>query len=163
MKWALSLCLLLSPLASAEERSFRLDGGETVRYEIVASGGRSARPTADRLMRHLVAGEIDQAARLSNAPKRRLQILRSFRESVGEAEFKRVFADYSGPQSRFVAEIAMGRHRVLVWQLGTSAETYAGQYYVEAASGFLMDDEPSEARSRLQRLLGAYRAGKVSF
>jgi hypothetical protein len=57
-----------------------------------------------------------------------------------------------------VAELALGRHRLLVWELAGAGGRIAGQYYVEADGGFLMDDRPSEARSRLQRALEDYRA-----
>ena len=61
----------------------------------------SARPTAERILKHLSSGDIDAAAALSNAPERRAQVLRDYRDRVGEVEFKRIFTEYaSRPSAR---------------------------------------------------------------
>ena len=58
-------------------------------------------------------------------------MLRDYRESVGEAEFKRVFAQYLAPENRLLAEIAIDNRRLLVWDLREGAKHIAGQYFVE--------------------------------
>ena len=77
---------------------------------------------------------------------------------MGEEEFKRVFGRYFHPQNRLVAEYRLGVHRLLIWDLGEEAHHLAGQFYVEIEEGkFLMDDAPSEERSRLRQALDSYR------
>jgi hypothetical protein len=154
----LSLFFLVAVLARAEERVLELGKGETLRYEILDSNtpkSRSARETAERILRHLAVGEIEEAAALSNSPQQRSEVLRDYRTSVGDEEFKRVFGQYR--QNRIVAEIAMGSHRLIIWDLAETSHHLAGQFYVEVAGHFLMDDVPSEARSRLRRVLQSYR------
>jgi hypothetical protein len=125
---------------------------------IEPSDPSSARAAAHELLGHLAQGRIEAAAALSNAPERRLEVLREYRAAIGDKAFRRVFAEYLDPANRVVAELALGRHRLLVWELAGAGGRIAGQYYVEADGGFLMDDRPSEARSRLQRALEDYRA-----
>jgi hypothetical protein len=120
----------------------------------------SARPAAMRILRHLAEGDIGEAAAHSNAPRRRFEVLRDYRDAVGEDEFKRIFGRYFAAQNRLLAEVAVGRHRLLVWQLGEAADRLAGQYYVEVEGKFLLDDVPSRERSELRRVLEAYRSGK---
>jgi hypothetical protein len=118
----------------------------------------SALATARALLGHLAAGKIEQAAALSNAPQRRYEVLRDYRASVGQEEFKRVFAQYLRPENRVIAEFALGPRRLLIWELGDARRHLAGQYYVEVNDGvFLMDDLPSDERSKLQRVLETYR------
>jgi len=129
-----------------------------LRYEVLDASvpeSRSARATAGQVLRHLAEGSIEKAAALSNAPQRRLEVLRDYRASVGDDEFKRVFAQYLG--NRIVEEIAIGPRRLLIWDLAEAAHHLAGQYYVEVEGGFLMDDVPSEERARLTRVLQSYR------
>ena len=123
----------------------------------------SAYGTAKLLLKHLAAGDIEEAARLSNAPRERYEVLRDYRAEIGEEEFKQIFGRYFDPQNRLVAEYALGPRRLLIWDLGEAAHHLAGQYYVESEEGkFLMDDAPSEERSRLRRVLQDYRRGKAS-
>jgi hypothetical protein len=99
---------------------------------------------------------------LSNAPQRRLDVLRDYRSAVGAEEFTRVFARYFATGNRVVAEVAYGSHRLLVWDLGEAGNRLVGQFYIELDGAFVMDDVPSPARSRLQRILEEYRSGKKS-
>jgi hypothetical protein len=119
----------------------------------------SARSTALAMLRHLAEGNIAEAAALSNAPRRRFEVLRAYRDAIGEDEFKRVFGRYFAPESRLIAEVAIGRHRLLVWDLG-EGNRLTGQYYVEVEGKFRMDDVPSRERTELRRVLEAYRSGK---
>ena len=157
----LLLVLLAAFSARAEERVLQLDSGETLKYTIVSGTQASARPIAERMLRYLAAGDIEQAALLSNAPRRRFDVLRDYRERVGELELRRVFSQYLFPENRVVAEIAMGPRRLIIWDLGEAGHRLAGQYYVEIEGKFLMDDVPGEERSQLQKILQAYRAGNV--
>jgi hypothetical protein len=143
--------------AHAEERVLDLGKGNSLRYEVLDSSApsRSARATAGEILRHLAEGDIEKAAALSNVPKRRYEVLREYRDSVGEEEFKRVFAQYLG--KRIVDEIAIGDRRLLIWELAETTHNLAGQYYVEVDGRFLMDDVPSAERSRLTRVLQSYR------
>ena len=125
-------------------------------YRLITDESDSAQPVAREMLRCLAAGDIEQAAQLSNAPQRRADVLRDYRQSVGDAEFRRVFADYAA--RRVIAELAIGERRLLVWDLGKDA---GGQYFVRAGDRFVIDDVPSTERSELRRLLVAYRAGRL--
>lgn len=114
-----------------------------------------------RILRHLAEGDLESAAARSNAPQRRLEVLRGYRNAVGEQEFKRIFGRYFAPDNRLIAEIAAGRHRLLVWELGEAGNRLAGQYFVEVGGEFLLDDVPSRERSELRRVLRDYRSGKL--
>jgi hypothetical protein len=107
--------------------------------------------------RHLAAGNIEEVALLSNEPKRRFAVLSDYRESVGEAEFKRVFARYFLPGNRVVAQVSIGSHSLLVWDLADEKH-YAGQYYVLVEKRWLIDDVPNETRQKLRQVLFALRA-----
>jgi hypothetical protein len=118
----------------------------------------SARDTALTVLKHLAAGELEQAAALSNAPQRRFEVLRDYRDSVGDEEFKRVFGRFLEPDNRLIAEVAIGPRRLLVWELGEAGRPLAGQFYVEVDGKFLLDDVPSRERAELRRVLRRYRA-----
>ncbi|MGH9579192.1 MAG: hypothetical protein ACRD3R_17275, partial [Terriglobales bacterium] len=119
----------------------------------------SALNSAKLLNLHLSTGDIEEAALLSNAPRRRFEVLQEYRQSVGDDEFKRVFAQYFYPENRLVAEIGIDRHRLLIWDLRESATRIAGQFFVEIDGRYLIDDVPSDMRTRLRWVLEAYRNG----
>lgn len=169
-------------LAQTEEaRTLELSGGGSLSYTLRThpADAHLARPKGElapttaldaaRLLNlHLSAGDIEEAALLSNAPRRRFEELRDFRDRHGEGEFKRVFAEYFSPETRLVAEIAIGRHRLLVWKMkdaakGPAAAPFvAGQYFVEIDGRYLVDDVPNDTRTSLRWVLEAYRAGKIA-
>ena len=133
-----------------------LGNGETLRYEVLdPESSVSARGAATRVLRSLASGDIEVAAALSNAPQRRLEVLRDYQASVGEAEFKRIFGEYL--RKPIVAEIAIGERRLIIWDLSEAASQLAGQFYVRVDGSFLMDDVPSDERRDLRRVLLAYR------
>ena len=164
-----------APRAQTEEsRTLELDGGSSVAYTLRAhpADAHVARTTGDLapasaldaaklLNLHLSSGDIEEAALLSNSPRRRFEVLRDYRDSVGEEEFKRVFAQYFYPENRLLAEIAIGKHRLLVWDLKESATRIAGQYFVEVEGRYLVDDVPNDVRTSLRWVLEAYRSGKL--
>lgn len=117
----------------------------------------SARAAALELLQHLAEGNLEAAAAMSNAPQRRLEVLRAYRDKVGEEEFRRVYARYFAPENRLIAEIAAGPRRLLVWELGDAGEHISGQVYVESGGKFLLDDVPSRERTELRALLKNYR------
>jgi len=160
-RWAWLLAVLAFA-ALAEERTLELDDGALIRYELLAPASPgSAAQTARRMLALLADGNIDDAAALSNAPPRRRQVLRDYMDAVGEAEFRRVFAQYASPPNRLVAEVVIGERHLLVWDLADAGHRLAGQYFILAGDGFLLDDAPSAERARLQRVLGAYRQGRI--
>lgn len=162
---------------TGETRTLELDGGGRVTYTLRShpAGAHLLRPApelaadsaldaAKLLNLHLSTGDIEEAALLSNSPRRRFEVLRDYRDSVGEEEFKRVFAHYFFPENRLLAEIAIGRHRLLVWELkdaGPNLSHVAGQYFVEVEGRYLMDDVPNDERTSLRWVLEAYRSGKL--
>lgn len=153
---------MLTFAALAEERTLELDDGAAIRYEVLAPASPgSAADAARRMLALLADGNIDDAAALSNAPPRRRQVLRDYMDQVGEAEFRRVFAQYASPPNRLVAEVVIGERHLLVWDLANAGHRLAGQYFVRTGDGFLLDDAPSAERARLQRVLGAYRQGRI--
>jgi hypothetical protein len=136
--WAV-LFLLAPLLGQAEPR-------------VITDRTESAQPVAVAILEHLAAGRIEDAAKLSNEPKEREKVLRDYMASVGEEEFKRVFAEYLAHP--VVNEIAIGPRRLIMWRLG---ERLAGQYYVQSGDSFVMDDRPSEERTALRRVLESHR------
>lgn len=144
----------------ADELVLQLKSGDALHYHAVEDRGESAQPVATAMLRHLAAGEIEQAALLSNAPKRRYEVLQQYLASVGPDEFQRVYNQYLFPENHVVAEFAAGPRRLIIWDLGEAGHRLAAQYYVEVEGRFLMDDVPSEERARLTELLRAYRADK---
>ena len=159
-------------------RTLELEGGERIAYTLrlhpldahlvrpaAVLAPTSALDTARLLNLHLSTGDIEEAALLSNAPRRRFEVLQDYRRSVGDDEFKRIFAQYLVPENRLVAEIAIDRHRLLIWELKQAAAEpaghLAGQYFVEVDGRYLVDDVPGATRTSLRRVLEAYRAGKI--
>lgn len=128
-------------------------------YQVIENPADSAQPVAVEILRHLAAGDIEQAAKLSNAPERRAEVLREFRARVGEEEFKRVYSEYLATENRIIAELGLGPRRLVVWKLGSAGERVVGQYYVRVGGQFVMDDERSAERAELARRLAAYRNG----
>jgi len=169
------LCVATTLRAQTEEsRTLDLDGGGQVTYTLRThpANAHMARPagelaptsaldSAKLLNLHLSAGDIEEAALLSNAPRRRFEVLRDYRESVGAEDFKRVFAQYFYPENRLLAEIAIGKHRLLIWELKEGETRIAGQYFVEIDGRYLVDDVPNDVRTSLRWVLEAYRAGKL--
>ena len=154
MRLAALLLACVLGMAHAQEPAYtRIDPG---------SPG-SAYPTAQKLLAYLASGNIEAAAALSNAPERRADVLRYYRETVGEEEFKRIFSRYLDPANALLAEVAIGPRRLLLWKLGEANDHIAGQFYVEVEGQFLMDDAPGEARAELRRVLEAARSGKIRF
>ena len=147
--------------------------GETLRYAIrifpagvnVIDPTASLEPvsalaTAKLLNRFLTTGHIEDAALLSNSPRRRFEVLRDYKDSVGDDGFKEVFTQYFNPGNHLLAEVIMGSHSLLVWQLG-EPKRIAGQYYVTVEGKVLMDDVPNEPRAHLRRVLEAIRSGRL--
>ncbi|CAM9849480.1 unnamed protein product, partial [Phaeothamnion confervicola] len=173
--WTVPVLLAYAALAPGQplaDRTEELDG-ETVHYSIRAfpPGAHLADPavqlepasalnTARLLNRYLTSGAVEDAAMLSNAPRRRYEVLHDYKSAVGDDGFKQVYAQYFTPQNRLAAEVALGGHSLLVWHQ-REGDRYAGQYYVQVEDKVLVDDVPSEARFRLRRILEAIRAGKV--
>lgn len=172
---ALAAALLaLAPPAAAQEAARTLErNGETVHYRLrlhppqahLLEEGRAYAPvsaldTAKLLHRYLVAGDIESAALLSNAPKRRFEILQEYRRGVGAEAFAKVFGQYFDPANRLLAEAIIGRHHLLIWRIEAGGRL-AGQYYVEVDGRVLIDDVPGPVRLQLRRVLEAWRAGEI--
>ena len=154
-RWGLFLFLVLSSGCATQ--------GQRPEYRLVEPGAPdSAQAVAMRMLRSLADGDLDAAAALSNAPKRRLEVLRDYRNSLGEEEFRQVFQRYFAPQNKVIAEVALGPRRLIVWDLGEADNHVAGQFYIEIDGRFVMDDVPSDARSELRRILQEYRTGKAN-
>jgi hypothetical protein len=148
--WGLSLFLVCASTACLAQQRL-VDPGSA----------ESAHPAALEVLRHLAEGNIDAAAKLSNAPQRRLEVLRDYRRAVGEDEFRRIFAEYLN--NHVVAEVAIGPRRLLVWQLPEADERLAGQFYVLVDGRFVMDDVPSPVRSaRMAWNASAVSGGRIS-
>jgi len=159
---------------SEETRTLDVEGGARVPYILRSHPAdahllqpatvlepTSALNAAKLLNLHLSTGDIEEAALLSNAPRRRFEVLQDYRQSIGEDEFKRVFAQYFDRNNRLIAEIAIDRHRLLIWDLREGATRIAAQYFVEIDGRYLIDDVPNDARTRLRWVLEAYRSGKL--
>lgn len=147
MSWRVVVAVLLAACATPQPAPS---------YNVVSDPAQSADATARRVLAHLAAGEVDAAAGLSNAPGRRREVLRDYQSRVGENEFRRVFAEYLAQP--VVAELAVGERRLLIRRVEGEL---AGQYFVRAGNGFLLDDVPNGERAQLQRLLHDYRSGRL--
>ena len=170
-----TLLLALGAHAQTEEtHTLQREDGTSVTYVLRTYPADAhllspdARPTpttplnsAKLIILHLSDGDIEDAALLSNSPRRRYEELRNYRERVGEEEFKRVFAQYLAADNRLIAEIAIDNRSLLIWDLRTGATRIAGQYFVEIDGSYLIDDVPNEQRTHLRWVLEAYRAGKL--
>ena len=162
-----ALCFFSVALgALAQERVLDTADGRSIRYHVIEEGSsgalHSAIPAARQLVGLLAAGRIDEAAALSNAPDRRAEVLRDYRASVGEEEFRRVFGQFQRAQNRITAEIAIGPRRLVIWELGEAEHHLAAQYFVEADGKFVLDDVPSDGRADLRRVLQAYRKDRAA-
>jgi len=165
---------------SEAARTLEIEGGAQIAYTLRAypAGAHLERPSgnlapdsalnaAKLLNLHLSAGDIEEAALLSNAPRRRFEVLQEYRTAIGEDEFKRVFTQYFYPENRLIAEIAIDNHRLLLWELkttpksGPASSVVAGQYFVQIEDRYLVDDVPNDVRTRLRWVLEAYRSGKI--
>ena len=117
----------------------------------------SALDTLKLLSQYLIAGKIEDAALLSNAPKRRHEVLQDYQQKP-EKEFRTVFEQYFTPRTGWWRK-SPPASTLLIWHLAQT-DRYAGLFFVRIA-GHLMDDVPSETRLQLRRLLEAYRAGSL--
>jgi len=177
--------LLAAALAAApalhaqvgEARSLDIEGGPRIEYRLhvhpanahvltpaAALAPDTALNAAMLLNLHLSTGDVEEAAVLSTSPKRRFEVLQDYRKSVGDEEFKRVFAQYFDPANRLLAEVAIDRHRLLIWELrgATGAPSHlAGQYFIEVEGKYMLNDVPGPTRSQLRRVLEAYRSGRL--
>lgn len=157
MRACVALLLLgIALTGQGEERTVPMPDGTVRAYRLVQPGERSAQPAAAEVLAHLAAGRIDEAAKLSNEPTRRHEVLRDYLARVGEAEFRRVFAQYL-ERNRLVGEFSIGPRRLLVWELEGAGQRLAGQFYIEAEGRFLIDDRPGPERLALQRVLAEQR------
>ncbi len=171
MRAALAVVLALAALAAAAQDAHRILETEDDAFSYIVrthtadahlmDASASAAPdsalnTAKLLNRHLSTGDIEEAALLSNEPKRRFVVFREFRDSIGEEEFKRVFARYFFPENRLVAEVLIPPHSLLIWRLADERHL-AGQFFVQVENRWLMDDVPSQTRTRLRHVLERYR------
>lgn len=116
--------------------------------------------TAKLVTQHLAAGRIEEASLLSNAPKARYERLRESLAGWTEADFARAYGRYFAPESRIVGDAAIGNHRLLMWYL-KDIEYLTGYFLVEVDGKFLLDDIPSETRSKLRQVLEAHRSGRA--
>jgi hypothetical protein len=175
---AASLLCLASParaqtaLPPFDQRTFEVDGepfGYSIRAipveALSADPGAplaptSALETAKLLNRFLAAGRLEDAALLSNSPRRRFEVLRDYKDSIGEEGFKQVFTEYFQPGNKVMAEVEMGSHSLLIWQL-RGPERITGQFYVRVEDRVLIDDIPNTSRTQLRRILEAIRTGAL--
>ena len=168
------LCALGVRAQTEETRTLEMEGGARVTYTLrthpadahllrpaAQLAPTSALDSAKLLNLHLTTGDIEEAALLSNSPRRRYEELREFRERVGEEEFKLVFAEYLAPENRLIAEIAIDKHRLLIWNRREGARRVVGQFFVEIDGRYLIDDVPNDTRTRLRWVLEAYITGKL--
>jgi hypothetical protein len=157
-----------------EARTLQIEGGAVIAYTLRAypAGARldtqakelaptSALATSSLLKLHLMNGKIEDAALLSNAPRRRFEEFQKFQQTYGDEEFKRVFSEYYDPKNQLRAEIVIGAHSLLVWEQA-SPPNVAGQYFVNIDGRFFMDDVPNDTRTQLRWVLEAYRSGKLA-
>ena len=170
------LWILASASAAAQEipRTLALEGGAQIAYTLrnPAPGAHlpdpsarlaptSALNTARMVVQYLARGEIEEAALLSNAPRERFGVYKDRLETWGEEQFKQLFAQYALPANPVLAEIVIGEHSLIIWNL-REEKRLAGQFFVRIEDKVLMDDKPNAARAQLRRVLEAYRSGAAA-
>jgi hypothetical protein len=121
---------------------------------------KDALSAAKLVTRHLAAGRVEEVSLLSNAPKARFERLREGFAGWSQDDFARAFGRYFAPENRIAGEAAIGPHRLLMWYLKDS-DYLTGYFFVEVDGKLLLDDVPSETRTRLRRVLEAHRAGRA--
>jgi hypothetical protein len=157
--------------ARAEEaRVLELEGGERVRYTLHSHSENAHLPAADEpasalgtaklITRYLAEGRVEDASLLSNAPKARYERLRAAFSGWGAADFERAYQRYFAPENRILGEAAIGPHRLVMWYLKDTGQV-TGFFLVEVEGKFLLDDQPSEARLKLRRILEANRGASA--
>lgn len=168
------LLLFLATVAVAQEtRVLELEDGGRIRYTLStfpadAHRLEAAAPlaptdalsTAKLVTQHLAAGRIEEASLLSNAPKARYERLRESLADWTEVDFARAYGRYFAPENRIIGDAAIGKHRLLMWYL-KDTDYLTGYFVVEVDGKFLLDDVPSETRSRLRQVLEAHRSGRA--
>lgn len=161
-------------VAGAEEtRVLELEDGGRIRYTLHTFAPEAHRldpaaelaptdtlNTAKLVTQHLAAGRIEDASLLSNAPKARYERLRESLAGWTEADFARAYGRYFAPENRIVGDAAIGNHRLLMWHL-KDTDYLTGYFLVEVDGKFLLDDLPSETRSKLRQVLEAHRSGRA--
>jgi len=169
---ALLLCAV-GARAEEETRVLELEDGGRIRYTLHTYPAEAHRldsaaelaPTdalnaAKLVTQHLAAGRIEEASLLSNAPKARYERLRESLAGWTETDFARAYGRYFAPQNRIVGDAAIGNHRLLMWYL-KDTDYLTGYFLVEVEGKFLLDDVPSETRSKLRQVLEAHRSGRA--
>ena len=115
-----------------------------------------------------LVGALAFTTTVAQAERSRFEELANFKNTYGDEEFKRVFAEYFDAKNSLVAEIVIGDRSLLIWQLsvpsksGTPTPYYAGQYFVAVDGRVLVDDVPNDVRTQLRWVLEAYRSGKLA-
>ncbi|TAN53762.1 MAG: hypothetical protein EPN19_08770 [Betaproteobacteria bacterium] len=115
---------------------------------------------AKLVTRHLAAGRVEEVSLLSNAPKARFERLRESFAGWSAEDFARAFGRYFAPGNRIAGEAAIGDHRLLMWYL-SDTDHLTGYFFVDVDGKLLLDDVPSETRTRLRRVLEAHRSGRA--
>lgn len=175
-QFALTLFLVLfsAVVAGAEEtRVLQLEDGGQVRYTLRTYPAEAHRldptakleptdalNTAKLVTQYLAAGRIEEASLLSNAPRARFERLRESLTGWSEADFARAYGRYFAPENRIVGDAAIGKHQLVMWYL-KDTDYLTGYFLVEVDGRFLLDDIPSETRSRLRQVLEAHRSGRA--
>jgi hypothetical protein len=167
---------LAPPRANGEERFLllQLDNGQTLGFRLLSHPAdahlleagkplepRSALETAKLVTRYLAEGRVEEASLLSNSPKARYERMRESFEGWSEEDFRNTYGRYFASENRIVAEVAIGDHRLLLWNL-KELDHVAAFYFVDIEGRLLMDDVPNPTRANLRRVLEAYRSGKIT-
>ena len=166
--------LFVAIVAGAEEtRVLETEDGSRIRYTLRTYPAEAHRldaaadlaptdalNTAKLVTQHLAAGRVEEASLLSNAPKARYERLRENLAGWTEDDFARAYGRYFAPENRIVGDAAIGNHRLLMWYL-KDTEYLTGYFLVEVDGKFLLDDVPSETRSKLRQVLEAHRSGRA--
>ena len=168
------LLLFVAIVAGAEEtRVLELEDGGRIRFTLRTYPAEAHRldPAADLapnntldaaklVTLHLAAGRIEDVSLLSNAPKARYERLRESFSGWSKDDFAAAFSRYFAPQNRIVGEAAIGDRRVLMWYL-RDTDYITAYYFIEVDGKMLLDDAPSETRSKLRQVLEAHRSGRA--
>jgi hypothetical protein len=163
--------LLTTSLAHARELTVTVNGAQvrlqttTLNRELTAkdkqAGDRQSAVGCSLLFHGLLAtGDIDQASRLTSDPAKAGEMWTSYRERLGDAEFKKMMEEYFTTKTVIQAELVHGNTHMLIVQ--PPNDPAGAQMYRQENGGFVrLEGMASDEAKTLGKVFGMIRSGTV--
>jgi len=108
----------------------------------------------------LATGDINQASRLTTYPAKTSEMWTSYRERLGDADFKKTMEGYFTGKTVIQAEIIHGSMHMLIVQ--PPGEPAGAQMYRKVKDGFVrVEGMASDEAKTLGKVFGMIRSGNV--